>query len=84
MVGTTILMAFSSIVGLVTFFLPTVTELPFSIGEAVSMFAGTVRSLVTHMPFLEVILNLFLLGLVIKTALLMWGWVQWLLSLFRG
>lgn len=69
------------LLALVTAFLPTVTELPLGIDEAVVFFIGTIKALVNLIPFMQVPFTLILLAVSIRFALFVWHWVRWLVEL---
>lgn len=70
-------------VTLVTYGLPTVTELPFGIDDAMVLFISTIRSLVAIIPFMVVPYYLIIAMLSIRFSLFVWHWIRWIIGLIR-
>jgi len=66
----------------VTAFMPVVTELPFGMDTALVFFVGTIKALLQLMPWLQIVWNLILWAIFIKSLLFAWKWVQWFIQLF--
>jgi len=84
MIGTALLNVLVMIPSAMLFFLPTITALPLGIDPAVQFFTGTIRGVINTFPWLDVVYNLFLLGLFLKFALFSFEMVIKIISMIRG
>lgn len=63
-------------------FLPVVSELPYGMDEALSFFVATIKSLLQLLPWMQIVWNLILWAIFIKSLLFAWRWIQWFIHLF--
>jgi len=68
----------------VTYFLPTVTTLPFGVDDAMVYFISTIKGFVNLMPWVGTIFNLIMLAIGIKFSLFLWHWAKYFINLMRG
>lgn len=75
-------------VALISFILTSVfgpvETLPFGIDEAMIFFVSTIKGLVSLFPWLEVVWDLVLLALLIKSLLFLWHWIHTIINLVRS
>lgn len=69
---------------ILTGFMPVVSELPLGMDDALIFFVGTIKALLTLMPWMGIVFTLFLLALLIKSLLFAWHWVRWFIELVNG
>lgn len=71
-------------VNAITFFLPTVTELPYGIDASLIYFVGLVKGILDSAPLLVHPFGLAILGLFVVFSLFLWHWIEWIIRVVRG
>lgn len=61
-----------------------VTALPWGLEPALQLLATTMHTLANDAPWLAVMLNVFIIGLLVKISLWVFDKVLWLIQLIRG
>jgi len=84
MITTAILNVFAMLPTALMFFIPNVTELPFGMDPAISLFTGTLRGIINTFPWLLVVYQVFITALAVKFALFTWRSMAWAISIIRG
>jgi len=85
------MMSFATTVALLTtvglilpILLPNVTELPWGLEDVLSVFMANINMIITTMPWMAVIWHVLVIGLTIKTALLVFDIFYKVVKLIRG
>lgn len=65
-------------------FLPVVTELPYGMDYALTLFTGSINGMIEIMPWMGIVWTYVLLALFIKGLLFTWHWSVFFLNLFAG
>lgn len=78
------ILATLAILGIVTSFLPVVTELPFGMDYALTFLVNTINALITLMPWFGIVWKFVLWALLIKSLLFIFHWGIFFLNLFAG
>ena len=63
-------------------FLPVVTVLPYGMDEALVFFVGSIKAILQILPWLQIVWDLFILALFIKSLLFIFNSVRWFVELF--
>lgn len=84
MVQLLILSGVLTVLIILTKFMPVVSELPFGMDYALTLFVGTLNGIIDLMPWMGTVWNFVLLALFIKGLLFMWHWIVFFINLFAG
>jgi len=73
-----------SILDMLTFFLPLVTQLPYGIENSLTDLIGLYRGVTGVIPLAEKPIQMFTLALSVVFFVYAWGWVKYFIEVVRG